>query len=885
MVSRVATDAKMVEASQEPSPAVVKKAPGRLLGILRTLAVDLPLALLFFALMLTYFAQHLYTEYYPRLLEQYERNDDDLTEQFTYYHRYCTTADLTTKYAPDLLVDTNGPVEVAVDKLQTHGGVVIPQLLKPETAQRLREYVDQRNRAIQDTERFPMYPPQNRLSYGFDATESPAVVQAIQEVSNNPFFYQMMSQVLGDEDPALTELTTITSFYGAEDQGWHADVKEFGNALKFSRSYTHTYSLFLALQNITFSMGATEICPGTHYCANPLEEVCEVNRMSLADVAGNGQIGAGDGALLNQMAWHRGAAHSDPNAPERILFIMTFLARPRHDRDPRQFAKGTYFHLKWNMWGHTWKDLQNPIEYMKAPYSILRALSLWKPSSRNWGYDMVTSVSMQLANEMLHGDELRRRVTPKLDAIGFPQWLRGPLREDDLEMQAAWKLYWDGTIGKTLAFLSGVNFAVHLLYGIFVAVLSLSRQKTGGGMKFFTRSVARILVTHGAICMVFWLACHLLANTECGKRILAGKEMFDPFPPVRILKEEELAFVPTGPTTFPASSDVMFGTRFDAKWLGSYDRYLDFHKGNVKYLQAVKSKAMLYHKYRGLPEIFQQRLLLDIMRTTEESGGRFLEQDFRIGTWHVLADSEILGRIQEDLIIHSSPLKKELILSINRRIADYRFLKLRETIMGSKSWQILHRLKKLVLKDRSLEITKVAQHKHARFLFGWTGPNMSLPLPHNQAGCRPAHLRVTPLPAPKRSPYQLGTKVYVLIEDDEDDPLYFRGDIVDISDTTPPKYTVDTETSEHFSNLIEEDLTLYKPVTEGDRVHGCFSTRFRDCFPGTIVRVMPDLSVAISYDDGDFDNRKERNMYYMTSWDPEEQEEEHLTYFAPENWR
>ena len=71
--------------------------------------------------------------------------------------------------------------------------------------------------------------------------------------------------------------------------------------------------------------------------------------MSLADAGGTGQMNAGDGALISQMVWHQGAAHSDPNAPERILFIITFLARPRHDRDPRQFAKGTYFHMKWNM--------------------------------------------------------------------------------------------------------------------------------------------------------------------------------------------------------------------------------------------------------------------------------------------------------------------------------------------------------------------------------------------------------------------------------------------------------------------------------------------------------------------------------------------------------
>ena len=263
MYSRGAVEVEMEKSkssSFDESPPT--KSQQRVLGVLRTLAVDLPLATLFAALLLVYFAQHLYTEYYPRLLDQYERDDKDLLQQQTYYHRYCTTADVTTHEPSDLLINPNEPVEKAVDQLMTHGGVVFPQLLSTETATQLREYVDQRNRAITDTEQFPMYPPQNRLSYGFDATESPVVVKALQEVTNNPFFYKFMSEVLGDEDPAACELTTIASFFGAEDQGWHSDTKEFGNALKFSRSYAHTYSLFLALQNTTKEMGATELCPG-----------------------------------------------------------------------------------------------------------------------------------------------------------------------------------------------------------------------------------------------------------------------------------------------------------------------------------------------------------------------------------------------------------------------------------------------------------------------------------------------------------------------------------------------------------------------------------------------------------------------------------------------
>ena len=92
-------------------------------------------------------------------------------------------------------------------------------------------------------------------------------------------------------------------------------------------------------------MGMTDLCPGTHYCGNELGVMCESNKMSLANADPSGpHFRAGDGALLNQIVWHRGAAHRDKHSLERIVFIVSFLARPDIERDPRQLSRGTYFH-------------------------------------------------------------------------------------------------------------------------------------------------------------------------------------------------------------------------------------------------------------------------------------------------------------------------------------------------------------------------------------------------------------------------------------------------------------------------------------------------------------------------------------------------------------
>ena len=95
----------------------------------------------------------------------------------------------------------------------------------------------------------------------------------------------------------------------------------------------------------TKGMGMTDVCPGTHYCGNDLSDMCEQNKMSLADADPSGpHFRSGDGALFNQIVWHRGAAHRDRTSSERIVLIVSFLARPDMQRDPRQLSRGTYFH-------------------------------------------------------------------------------------------------------------------------------------------------------------------------------------------------------------------------------------------------------------------------------------------------------------------------------------------------------------------------------------------------------------------------------------------------------------------------------------------------------------------------------------------------------------
>ena len=218
-------------------------------GVLRLFLLELPMGLLLATLLAVYAIRNIYQDLYVPLMDRATRTDQDLDREFTYYHRYCTEADLTTRNIHDLVADTKAPVAQGVEQMMQHGAVVIRDLLTPDTVRQLRDYVVYKNTHIPDEEVYPVSQGRNRMSFGYDATEHPIVVQALQELANHKYLKGLLSDVLGDADPASSEITTITAYFDAPPQAWHSDTKEDGNALKFGRTYSHSYSLFLPLQN------------------------------------------------------------------------------------------------------------------------------------------------------------------------------------------------------------------------------------------------------------------------------------------------------------------------------------------------------------------------------------------------------------------------------------------------------------------------------------------------------------------------------------------------------------------------------------------------------------------------------------------------------------
>jgi hypothetical protein len=537
-------------------------------------------------------------------------------------------------------------------------------------------------------------------------------------------------------------------------------VKPHGNGVKFGRTYSHSYSLFLPLQDTTGDLGATEFCPGTHFCASDdLWDVCEANRIGMHDIRpkytgsssssssssssvdddkniedeyeydGDGKEEiwrAGDGALFNQQVWHRGTAHVDDDGPDRVMFIVSFLRRPVVD-DPRQLARGTYFHQKWLNWGSTWQDMTDAASALKRPWNILRCLHLWKSSDRQWGYDLFTATTLRIANAQMggDGDALEQFINGVMTPLHYPERLQGTI---DYESDEAWQIYLRETISNTYGSLRKVNYTGHVgfvLFWLIVASISylynrLRKQRSQEQQQQHQRSVfltvfkngaRRLAWTHGFVIVLGLYTMYTVRSSKWATDIDSGRTLMRPFPVAEFIDNDP--GVQGDLTTLPRRLDVLIGTRFDTKSIGAYLKWLDYHPGNRIFDEFVdfyggKFYHSLLHKNKNsnsgihvdvknssLPSSSSSSLLpvsltekisaAALYMIEKQHSGRFLMQDYRTGDWKILNSDEVKTYVQTRLFIGGddtvwAALKEETDLLLDQ----YRFGSKRKT--RSMSW-------------------------------------------------------------------------------------------------------------------------------------------------------------------------------------------------------
>jgi hypothetical protein len=161
------------------------------------------------------------------LIESYRRSGKidkegyypDFFPDVTYYARQCDQDDVTTHDSNDIVLPYNSTASQAAHVMMTHGAVLFKDILTPQTAQQLRDYLETRN-VIQDQlswfEKF--WGNIGRLSLGLGVDDAPIIAQALHEVGNHRGLQTALEGIVGP-DPPLVEISTLTTMHGAEPQG------------------------------------------------------------------------------------------------------------------------------------------------------------------------------------------------------------------------------------------------------------------------------------------------------------------------------------------------------------------------------------------------------------------------------------------------------------------------------------------------------------------------------------------------------------------------------------------------------------------------------------------------------------------------------------------
>jgi hypothetical protein len=373
----------------------------------------------------------------------------------------------------------------------------------------------------------------------------------------------------------------------------------------------------------------------------------------------------------------------------------------------------------------------------------------------------------------------------------------------------------------------------------------------------------------------------------------------------------------------------MIGTRYDAQFLGSYNLWLQYHPGNIILQQFIQNhihyddvnenntnntsdntkhlkSSFNYDSFWSHHPNFAYNIvhhIIDQMRTQYHS--RFLQQDYRNGDWRILShEKEVVDYVMEELLIQSSsyPQRQRMIQqTIHRMMAHYRFGSLRHArYLTQVSQYNLWKLNKRIFGSIDTTFTTRNNNPTIQRVIPITPINQEeddTRISHSMYQLPSLSIRfhipsITSKRKMTKSPTRLlgkeelfynkeyispGTTVWCYFVDSDS---YYPGTVMNVEQVVDhdPNIEVDENLNHRYtytisfddgsieSNISDESITLYEPMTEGDDVYGCFSVenemKMDDCYIGTVLRVMPSGYISIVYEDGDIEWSVPPNRYY-----------------------
>lgn len=416
-------------------------------------------------------------------------------------------------------------------------------------------------------------------------------------------------------------------------------------------------------------MGATDLCPGTHMCGgSDAELVCAGNSFQ---ASGGSYWKGGNALFMNQQTYHRGAAHSDPNGPHRVLFILTFAPRPMDALyETRMIGAGGSYSLRFDMWGHTLDDFEHATTKITQPWATLRGLGLYKPRRSEWGWDWVSQTSMRMANsDTGYYDENLDDFVSK-GGLGLPKILTPVLREG-----MKWRDYCDASVNlwrdiivkaNTIGY--AVFLSVTMVIGITVQIFGQRHTVGSGPLRKAFRSIGRVARMDAIIVAIALLILHKTNQSSWAKAIRSKTLYTSPFPTVQSPQDPR-------PLAVVFSNDVLITDRLDVKYLGSLSDVIEYHGGNLAFRSTIKGVSD-FAKWRSRDDV--SRLAHSIVNGMKREGSRLLFQN-EFTDFVALSDADSVGYTTQAILLEANPLiaalhkESRFLLSSYKHGLKYRY--------------------------------------------------------------------------------------------------------------------------------------------------------------------------------------------------------------------
>lgn len=430
-------------------------------------------------------------------------------------------------------------------------------------------------------------------------------------------------------------------------------------------------------------MGATSLCPGSHYCTDgPISAFCEEAGIHVVNKDGYTK---GDALIMNMNSYHRGGAHVDYGGLDRVMLILTFSPKPRTQAESRQMSQGITFQQRWDMWGHTLNDLANANTVMVQPWVILRSLGLYKLPGTAWGIDYITSSAQRIVS-VDNGFRRFDLVDGLLATGGFP--FLPPFLHAKISKTDSWYEFLSATLELCVDFMKSVSMGAVGLYVLSTLILCIPMKQR---VSFFRNAMIRMLIIIGITALLFTMAKKYSDESDWAKDHAAERKF------TSLVKYERMAVknacsdnikgrvmfcsnTKKRPTTFPHQTDFLIETRLGSESFAAFNNFIDGHPGNIVVRTAIQS-ASIAATFNDYSLFFKNAVARYISGLIFSGRGRFLYQK-PDGAWVRLSESEADAFTKQELWFQTNKVAKFATNWIRMIGSDFRFGVYRDTSMA-----------------------------------------------------------------------------------------------------------------------------------------------------------------------------------------------------------